>query len=85
MTEFKISAKVWVYQSLAASHFVTLPKKDATIIAKYFSVFSRRWSSIPVMVKLKQTIWYTSIFKDRKTESFLLPIKKEIRIKENIN
>ncbi len=82
--KYKIRTKVWLYNGSAAWHFVTIPKKIASEL-KFLKYFSRKaWGSIKVKVKIGDTEWDTSIFPDSKSGTYLLPIKKEIRKKENI-
>jgi hypothetical protein len=84
---FSFSSKVWLYPGKAAWHFLTLPKNLADEISENFGYFKQGWGSIKVVVKIQETVWETSIFQDKKSQSYLLPIKSAIRkkldIKEN--
>jgi hypothetical protein len=83
--KYSFEVKVWLYPGgTAAWHFVTVPKKESADIAKRFKDFSRGWGSLPVEVAIGQTTWNTSIFPDRKMGTYLLPLKKEIRKKEDL-
>lgn len=42
------------------------------------------WGSLPVTAVIGKTSWKTSIFPDKKIGAYLLPLKSEIRKKENI-
>ena len=44
----------------------------------------RGWGSVRVKVTLGKTKWDTSIFPDKKSGTYLLPIKAEVRIKEHV-
>lgn len=81
---YKIKAKVWLYPGMAGWHFVTLPKKQSNEIKELFSGMSGGWGSLPVIVTIGKTSWKTSIFPDKKTEAYLLPLKSEVRKKEKI-
>lgn len=81
---YKMRAKVWLYPGMAGWHFVTLPKKQSKEIKRYFGVLAGGWGSLPVMVTVGKTIWKTSIFPDKKSNAYLLPLKAEVRKKENI-
>lgn len=83
-TAYKMRAKVWLYPGIAAWHMVTLPKNQSRKIKQLFAVAHRGWSSLPVIVKLEQTTWKTSIFFDKKAGAYLLPLKAEVRKKEHI-
>lgn len=81
---YKTTLKVWLYDGPAAWHFVTLTKKDSKEIIELFGDMKRGWGSLPVTVTVGETTWETSIFPDKKTESFLLPLKAAVRKKEGI-
>jgi hypothetical protein len=82
--EFTFKAKVWVYAGQAAWHFVSVPKKESTRIKALFGGLQRGFGSFPVTVTVGKTSWRTSIFPDSKTGTYLLPIKAEVRKKENL-
>lgn len=84
MNNYKIKSKVWLYPGLAAWHFVSVPKKEAAQIKKAFGGLAAGFGSLPVNVKVGETSWRTSIFPDSKTQTYLLPLKAQIRKKENI-
>ncbi len=77
-------AKVWLYPSMAGWHFLTVPKKQSSDIKKKFGVLAGGWGSLRVTVTIGNTSWKTSIFPDKKSGSYLLPLKADVRKKENI-
>lgn len=84
-TQYNIEAKVWLYPGMAGWHFVTIPKDISDDIKKLFGDRAKSWGSLPVEITVRSTTWKTSIFPDKKEGAYLLPLKKEIRIKENIS
>jgi hypothetical protein len=80
----QIKSKVWLYGGASAWHFITVPKKESEEIKETFGKSARGWGSIPVKVTLGKTTWKTSIFPDKKSGTYLLPLKAEIRKKEEI-
>ncbi|MBI2611689.1 DUF1905 domain-containing protein [Candidatus Gottesmanbacteria bacterium] len=82
-TKYKVSAKVWLYQDDSPWHFITIEKEDAEEIKKEYIWPRRGFGAIPVNVKVGNTSWKTSIFPEKKG-TYLLPLKKEVRAKENI-
>lgn len=82
--EYKIKAKVWLYPGAAAWHFVSVPKKESKKISQTFEGLTRGFGSLPVMVTIGKTSWKTSIFPDKKTGTYLLPVKADVRKKEKI-
>lgn len=84
MNEFQFKAEVWEYPGKAAWHFITVPKKNSKEITELFGEAKRGWGSLPVKVSIGKSNWKTSIFPDKKTCTYLLPIKLEVRKKESI-
>lgn len=84
MPKHKVSAKVWLYPGDAAWHFVTIPKKLSATLSSKFQGKTRGWGSIPVNVALGKSKWKTSIFPDKKSGTFLLPLKAHVRKAEGI-
>jgi hypothetical protein len=80
--KYKIKAKVWQYPGMAAWHFLTLPKDIAKEIREKFSAKRAGFGSIRVSIQLGKTAWETSIFRDKRFDSYLLPLKAEVRKKE---
>jgi hypothetical protein len=81
---FEMRSKVWPYPGMAAWRFLTLPKKYGQEIKQRFSAHSRGWGSLPVSVTVGNSTWDTSIFPDKKSGSYLLPLKAKIRKAEGI-
>lgn len=82
---YKMRAKVWLYSAeRAAWHFITLPKQESDEIKKFFGVLERGWGSLPVNITIGKTSWKTSIFPDKKAGAYLLPLKADVRKKEEI-
>jgi hypothetical protein len=81
---FKIKSQVWIYSGVSAWHFVSITKKQSKEIDKNFGSKKRGWGSLPVLVTLGKTSWVTSIFPDKKSNMYLLPLKASVRKKEEI-
>jgi hypothetical protein len=81
--EIKTKAKVWIFEGPAAWYMVTIPAKESSEIHKIYGDFHRGWGSIPVKVTIGSSTWKTSIFWEKKG-TYILPIKKEVRKKEQI-
>jgi hypothetical protein len=81
---FSILSEVFLYPGMAGWHFVGIPKKQSIEIKKLFGVKAKGWGSIPVKVELGSTKWKTSIFPDKKSGTYLLPLKADVRKKEGI-
>jgi hypothetical protein len=81
---YTMQSKVLPYPGMAAWRFLTLPKKQGQEIKQKFGSLSRGWGSLPVSVIVGSSTWNTSIFPDKKSGSYLLPLKAKIRKVEGI-
>lgn len=69
---------------MSAWRFLAIPQQAGADIKKRFSAHARGWGSLPVSVTIGKTTWNTSIFPDKKSSSYLLPLKAKIRKEEDI-
>ena len=81
---FSFEARLWVWQGPSAWYFVTLPSDVADEIRFFTSeqmggAKRRGFGSVRVSVQLDDEIWATSVFPDKKSGSYLLPVKAAIR------
>lgn len=81
---YKLNSKILVYPGMNAWRFLILPQKQGQEIKEKFGKRAKGWGSLPVSVTLGQTTWQTSIFPDKKSGTYLLPLKAQIRKKEDI-
>lgn len=81
---YTFKSKVLVYPGMSGWRFLVLPKKEAKEIKDKFGKMKRGWGSLPVTVTVGNTTWETSIFPDKKSESYLLPLKVAVRKAEEI-
>jgi len=86
MRKYEFEAQVWKWPGMAAWHFVTVDAGVAVRIREERAGAPRvGWGSVPVSVTVGKTTWKTSIFPDKKSGLYLLPMKAEVRKKENIS
>ena len=83
-SRYSFNAKVWIYPGVGSWHFVTLPQETTDTIDFYFSHLKRGWGSLPVKVRVGESEWRTSIFPDKKSRSYILPLKAKVRTNETI-
>lgn len=81
---YSFTEELWLYPGQGAWCFITLPAKYTTEIKAISDPIKRGFGSVKVSVTVGTTTWETSIFPDSKSSSYLLPVKKEIRLKNNI-
>ncbi len=80
---FEFSAPVWKSSGKAAWHFITLPKEEADYI-RDLKAGLKGFGMVKVIAQTGDFSWETSIFPDTKTDSYLLPVKANIRRKAGI-
>ena len=82
--EFRFSALLWLYPGDAGWHFITLPDEVADQIRERAGPSRRGFGSLRVAATIGEMTWNTSIFPDRKSGSFVLGIKKEVRTTQQV-
>ena len=81
---YELKSRVVVYLGMGGWRFLVIPKKQGGEIRKKFAGQAKGWGSIPVSVSIGNTTWNTSIFPDKKSGSYLLPLKAKVRVAEKI-
>ena len=84
MITLKCRSRLWHYPGPGGWHFITLPVRSARVVKSLLDGKTRGWGSVRVKATIGKTSWNTSIFPDRKSNSFVLPVKAEVRTKEEI-
>jgi hypothetical protein len=69
---------------MAGWHFVSVDKKQSEDIKEKYGKHQRGFGSIRVTVTVGKTSWKTSIFPDKKSGTYVLPLKAGVRKKEGI-
>ncbi len=85
MAKYKVTSKVVPYPGMAAWYFAYLDKKQAETIRKKHQTKKRGFGSIRVKVTLGKTKWNTSIFPDKHSGSYVLPLKSAVRRAEGVD
>ena len=83
-SRFSFTAEVWEHEGPAAWHFVSLPESLADEIESTLGHRAGGFGSLRVEVTIGETRWSTSIFPDRKRGTYVLPLKKEVRVAERL-
>lgn len=77
----RFKGALWEYQGEAPWVFVTLPVEDADEILDKVPE-PGGFGSVKVDVSIGESRWQTSVFPDKASGSFVLPVKKAIRDRE---
>ena len=81
---YTLRSKVVRYPGMAAWYFAYVDKKQAAEFREKYGKAKRGFGSIPVAVTLGSTKWKTSIFPDKQSGTYLLPLKAAVRRAEGI-
>lgn len=81
---FDIETRLWRWQSETATawFFLTLPDDVAKEIQFFRPKRGPGFGSIRVEVTIGETVWRTSLFPDKTSGSYLLPVKAAVRKSE---
>lgn len=83
---YEFSAKIWLYPGgQGAWRFITVPKTLSAKIKETYGEKARGWGSLKVSACIGKTTWETSIFPERKSATYLLPVKSAVRVKEGVD
>ena len=81
---FEFRGEVWLYPGMAGWHFISLPIEQSAEIKGRDILMRRGFGAVKVAITIGKTSWRTSIFPDKKSGQYLLPVKAEVRKKEEI-
>ena len=81
---FEFTAELYEWTGDAAWVFVTLPVDLAEDI-RDMDVPRRGFGSVKVRVRIGATEWRTSVFPDSRSGSYVLPVKRAVRVAEGID
>ena len=71
--------KVWRWPGDAGWHFVNVDKKISEQSRKVYTK-----GFVRIVAKLGKTSWETALFPHKLSQSYLLSVKKSVRLKEDI-
>ncbi len=72
---------LWNHDGPSGWFFVSLPTEISTEIRSLFQWQEEDWGRLKVKAEVKNQVWDTAIWFDTKQQTYLLPIKAEIRKK----
>jgi hypothetical protein len=81
---YSFKAELWLYPGQAGWHFLTLPPEVADDVRAQTAGAGKAFGSIKVTARVGGHSWQTSLFRDTRSGSYLLPVKKDIRDKAGI-
>jgi hypothetical protein len=78
------TASVWQHPSPGGWYFVSLPIESSEEIRLNMKWQEEGWGRMKAKAKIRETLWDTAIWYDTKLQTYILPLKAEIRKKEKI-
>ena len=81
--EIGFTAELWRWPSQDAWRFVTVPADEAETI-RLCSGPPRGFGSVRVEVTVGATSWHTSVFPDATQGTYVLPVKRAVRVAEDL-
>jgi hypothetical protein len=70
---------------MSAWHFLPITKPIGAEIKETYGKSVRGFGSLPVEVVIGKSVWNTSIFPDKYSGSYILPVKAKVRRAEDID
>jgi len=81
---FEFSAIVWQYSAPGGWFFISLPENITKEIREHLLFLQESWGRFRVRAKIGNSVWDTAIWYDKKSTTYFLPLKSDIRKAENI-
>jgi hypothetical protein len=82
--KYEFTARPWQYNGPSSWYFISLPKEIAKEIRNALKREEEGWGRLKATAKIGISEWKTAIWFDTKMGTYLLPLKSEIRKKENL-
>lgn len=83
--KYKVKNKIWIWPGESGNwHFFIIPPEVAEVISKKYHGLRRGFGSLPVSVSATSALgekanFETSLFPDKKSGAYFLPLKKSVR------
>lgn len=84
MIDFDFAARLRRWKPESAWHFITVPEEVSAAIRSFAPEAKRGFGSVQVRVKTGGSDWKTSVFPDKASGCFVLPVKKSVRQAEDL-
>jgi len=78
----EFSGEVWYWRGPAPWYFVTVPEEQCLDLQALSTSVSYGWGVIPVMARIGDTEWTTSLFP--KDGGYVVPVKADVRQAEGL-
>jgi hypothetical protein len=82
--KYQFKSEPWNHSLAGSWVFVSLPLKISKEIRTYLKNEEQRWGRMKAKAQIGRSEWETAIWFDTKANTYILPLKSEIRKKENV-
>jgi hypothetical protein len=82
---YRFSGMLWTHPSPNAWHFISLPTELSNEIRRLLKSEEQGWGRLQISARIDETQWTTAIWFDTKLDTYILPVKSEIRKKEKLS
>lgn len=82
--KFEFSTEMWKHNSPNGWYFVSVPKKMSMEIRENLKWQEESWGRMKAFAEIGECKWETAIWFDTKMDTYVLPIKAEIRNKSQL-
>ncbi|XLS29621.1 DUF1905 domain-containing protein [Flavobacteriaceae bacterium M23B6Z8] len=83
--KYDFSGKIWKHNANGGWFFVSLPKDISKEIREHLKWQEEGWGRMKASAHLDGIQWETAIWFDKRLDTYLLPIKADIRKKAVLN
>ncbi|RBO91389.1 DUF1905 domain-containing protein [Nocardia puris] len=83
-SRFTFTAEVWEHAGAGSWHFVSLPEDVADEIEERYGHRTGGFGAVKVRVTIGGSTWSTSVFPDKSRGTYILPVKKPVRVVEDL-
>ncbi len=82
--KYEFAAETWQYSAPGGWYFISVPENVSMEIRENLKWQEEGWGRLKITAEIGSSQWKTSIWFDTKRNTYLLPLKADIRKKENI-
>lgn len=82
--KYEFATEMWKHNAPGGWYFVSLPKDVSKEIRENLKWQEEGWGRMKAFAQIGEIVWETAIWFDTKHDTYILPIKSEIRKKSNL-
>ena len=79
MIQYDFTTRIWKHPGKGGWCFVSLPTEISREIRAHFKWQEEGWGRMKVSAVVREVEWQTAIWFDKKRDTYLLPLKADVR------